>query len=99
MAIGEWPADRERYMREAVKVSNDSPVLIDGYLSDAIEVDVDCVCDGKSVLIGGIMEHVEQAGGHSGDAACCPPPPSMAGPIQPGLRRPTARLGRAVRGL
>src|SRR4030088_2557033 len=66
MEIVHWQADLERYMREAVKVSNDSPVLIDRYLSDAIEVDVDCICDGRQVLIGGIMEHVEQAGGDSG---------------------------------
>ncbi len=79
MEIVHWKADLERYMREAVKVSNDSPVLIDRYLSDATEVDVDCVCDGKQVLIGGIMEHVEQAGVHSGDAACCLPPHSAQG--------------------
>ena len=65
-------------MREAVKVSNDSPVLLDRFLNDAIEVDVDCVCDGKEVLIGGIMEHIEQAGVHSGDSACSLPPHSLA---------------------
>src|SRR2546421_5260377 len=70
MEIVHWREDLERYMREAVKVSNDSPVLLDRYLNDAIEVDVDCVCDGKQVLIGGIMEHVEQAGVHSGGPAC-----------------------------
>ena len=61
-------------------MSNDSPVLLDRYLNDAIEVDVDCVCDGKDVLIGGIMEHIEQAGVHSGDSACCLPPHSLAQP-------------------
>src|SRR6059036_292860 len=71
MEIVHQQSDLERYMREAVKVSNDSPVLLDRYLTDAIEVDVDCVCDGPEVLIGGIMEHVEQAGVHSGDSACC----------------------------
>src|SRR5256884_128917 len=70
MEIVHQQSDLERYMREAVKVSNDSPVLLDRYLTDAIEVDVDCVCDGPDVLIGGIMEHVEQAGVHSGDSAC-----------------------------
>ena len=67
-----------RYMREAVKVSNDSPVLIDRFLNDAIEVDVDAVSDGKDVLIGGIMEHIEQAGMHSGDSACSLPPFSLS---------------------
>ena len=70
-------SDLERYMREAVKVSNDSPVLLDRFLNDAIEVDVDCICDGKDVLIGGIMEHIEQAGVHSGDSACSLPPYSL----------------------
>jgi carbamoyl-phosphate synthase large subunit len=97
MEIVHWKADLERYMREAVKVSNDSPVLIDRYLSDAIEVDVDCVSDGKQVLIGGIMEHVEQAGVHSGDAACCLPPHSMGRDIELELRRQTEVLARALK--
>jgi carbamoyl-phosphate synthase large subunit len=97
MEIVHWQADLERYMREAVKVSNDSPVLIDRYLSDAIEVDVDCVSDGKQVLIGGIMEHVEQAGVHSGDAACCLPPHSLAGHIERELRRQTERLAKSLK--
>ncbi|MCB1772333.1 MAG: carbamoyl phosphate synthase large subunit, partial [Gammaproteobacteria bacterium] len=62
--------DLRRYMREAVKVSNESPVLLDRFLDDAIEVDIDAICDGEDVLIGGIMEHIEQAGVHSGDSAC-----------------------------
>ena len=66
MEIVHQQSDLERYMREAVKVSNDSPVLIDRFLNDAIEVDVDAICDGEQVLIGGIMEHIEQAGVHSG---------------------------------
>ncbi|HLS85672.1 MAG TPA: carbamoyl-phosphate synthase large subunit, partial [Burkholderiales bacterium] len=97
MEIVHWQADLERYMREAVKVSNDSPVLIDRYLSDAIEVDVDCVSDGKQVLIGGIMEHVEQAGVHSGDAACCLPPHSLAGHVERELRRQTERLAKSLK--
>ncbi|MGE5639397.1 MAG: carbamoyl-phosphate synthase large subunit, partial [Clostridia bacterium] len=97
MEIVHWQADLERYMREAVKVSNDSPVLIDQYLSDATEVDVDCICDGKDVLIGGIMEHVEQAGVHSGDAACCMPPHSMASHIERELRRQTAVMAKALK--
>ena len=74
MEIVHEQRDLERYMREAVKVSNDSPVLLDRFLNDAIEVDVDALVDdsdgGKAVVIGGIMEHVEQAGVHSGDSAC-----------------------------
>ena len=70
--------DLERYMREAVKVSNDSPVLLDRFLDDAIEVDVDCIADGERVLIGGVMEHIEQAGVHSGDSACSLPPYSLS---------------------
>jgi carbamoyl-phosphate synthase large subunit len=96
MEIVHWQADLERYMREAVKVSNDSPVLIDRYLSDATEVDVDCICDGKDVLIGGIMEHVEQAGVHSGDAACCMPPHSMSAQIERELRRQTELMARSL---
>ncbi|HYD56551.1 MAG TPA: carbamoyl-phosphate synthase large subunit [Burkholderiales bacterium] len=96
MEIVHWKADLERYMREAVKVSNDSPVLIDRYLSDAIEVDVDCVCDGERVLIGGIMEHVEQAGVHSGDAACCMPPHSLSPALEAELRRQTGVMAKAL---
>ena len=70
--------DLERYMREAVKVSNDSPVLLDRFLDDAIEVDVDALADGDDVVIGGIMEHIEQAGVHSGDSACSLPPFSLS---------------------
>ncbi|MCM3373061.1 carbamoyl-phosphate synthase large subunit, partial [Bacillus velezensis] len=61
MEIVHEPRDLERYMREAVKVSNDSPVLLDRFLNDAIECDVDCICDGEAVFIGGVMEHIEQA--------------------------------------
>ena len=78
MEIVHGEHDLERYMREAVKVSNESPVLLDRFLNDAIEVDVDAVSDGKRVLIGGIMEHIEQAGVHSGDAACSLPPFSLS---------------------
>src|SRR5437870_129281 len=97
MEIVHQQSDLERYMREAVKVSNDSPVLLDRYLTDAIEVDVDCVCDGTDVLIGGIMEHVEQAGVHSGDSACCLPPHSLASHIERELKRQTAQLARALK--
>ena len=90
-------ADLERYMREAVKVSNDSPVLLDHFLNDAIEVDVDAICDGTDVVIGGVMEHIEQAGVHSGDSACSLPPYSLAPAIVDEIRRQTAQMARALR--
>jgi len=77
MEIVHETRDLERYMREAVKVSNESPVLLDRFLDDAIEVDVDCIGDGEQVLIAGVMEHIEQAGVHSGDSACSLPPYSL----------------------
>ena len=77
----------QRYMTHAVKVSNDSPVLLDRFLDHAKEVDVDAICDGEDVLIGGIMEHIEQAGVHSGDSACSIPPYSLPPLIQDELRR------------
>ncbi len=78
--------DLRRYMREAVSVSNDSPVLLDRFLDDAIEVDVDAICDGKDVLIGGILEHIEQAGVHSGDSACSLPPYTLSASVQDRMR-------------
>ncbi len=86
----------ERYMRKAVRVSEDSPVLIDRFLSDAIEVDVDAVSDGRQVVVGGIMEHIEEAGVHSGDSACSLPPFSLPKKIQDELRRQTVQLARAL---
>jgi len=79
-----------------VKVSNDSPVLIDRFLNDAIEVDVDAICDGRDVLIGGIMEHIEQAGVHSGDSACSLPPFSLSPELQAELRRQTVALAKGL---
>ncbi|HXH04795.1 MAG TPA: carbamoyl-phosphate synthase large subunit, partial [Candidatus Competibacteraceae bacterium] len=79
--------DLRRYMREAVQVSNDSPVLLDRFLNEAIEVDVDALSDGREVLIGGIMEHIEEAGVHSGDSACSLPPYSLSQEIQDRLRQ------------
>ena len=96
MEVVHQQSDLERYMREAVKVSNDSPVLIDRFLNDAIEVDVDAICDGQDVLIGGIMEHIEQAGVHSGDSACSLPPFSLSPELQTELRRQTVALARAL---
>jgi carbamoyl-phosphate synthase large subunit len=69
--------DLDRYLKEAVKVSNEHPVLIDDFLDNAVEIDVDAICDGKDVLIGAIMEHIEEAGIHSGDSACVIPPQSL----------------------
>ena len=96
MEIVHAAADLERYMREAVKVSNDSPVLLDSFLNNAIEVDVDCVSDGQRVVIGGIMEHVEQAGVHSGDSACSLPPYSLFPALRDEIRRQTIAMARAL---
>jgi carbamoyl-phosphate synthase large subunit len=83
-------------MREAVKVSNDSPVLLDRFLNDAIEVDVDCIADGRRVFIGGIMEHIEEAGVHSGDSACSLPPYSLSEDLQNEMRLQTAAMAQAL---
>ncbi len=96
MEIVHQKSDLERYMKEAVKVSNESPVLLDRYLSDAIEVDVDAVSDGEHVLVAGIMEHIEQAGVHSGDSACCLPPYSLASHLERELHRQTVLMARAL---
>ncbi len=97
MEIVHQQADLERYMREAVKVSNDSPVLLDRFLNDAIEVDVDAICDGHDVVIGGIMEHIEQAGVHSGDSACSLPPYSLSAALQDELRSQTVKLAKGLK--
>ncbi|HII3850429.1 TPA: carbamoyl-phosphate synthase large subunit [Pasteurella multocida] len=86
----------QRYMREAVSVSNDSPILLDHFLNNAIEVDVDCICDGAEVVIGGIMQHIEQAGIHSGDSACSLPPYSLSQEVQDEIRRQTAEMAFAL---
>jgi carbamoyl-phosphate synthase large subunit len=96
MEIVHQASDLERYMREAVKVSNDSPVLIDRFLNDATEVDVDAVSDGKEVLIGGIMEHIEEAGVHSGDSACSLPPFSLTPELQQELKQQTIAMAKAL---
>jgi len=96
MEIVHEEKDLERYMREAVKVSNDSPVLLDRFLNDATEVDVDALSDGKQVIIGGIMEHIEQAGVHSGDSACSLPPYTLSQSIQDELRRQTEMMARGL---
>ena len=88
--------DLRIYMTDAVKVSNDSPVLLDRFLDLAIEVDVDAICDGEAVYIGGIMEHVEQAGVHSGDSGCSLPPNSLSPETQAELKEQTRKLARAL---
>ena len=97
MEIVHGDKDLERYMREAVRVSEKSPVLLDRFLDDAIEVDVDCISDGVDVMIGGIMEHVEQAGVHSGDSACSLPPYSLSPTLQDELRRQTTLMAKALK--
>ncbi|MEO0369732.1 MAG: carbamoyl-phosphate synthase large subunit, partial [Pseudomonadota bacterium] len=86
----------KRYMNEAIQVSNESPVLLDRFLNDAIEVDVDAICDGESVVIGGIMEHIEEAGVHSGDSACSLPPFSLSDDMRDELRTQTAQMALAL---
>jgi carbamoyl-phosphate synthase large subunit len=97
MEIVHGDKDLERYMREAVRVSEKSPVLLDRFLDDAIEVDVDCISDGAEVMIGGIMEHIEQAGVHSGDSACSLPPYSLPKALQDELRRQTTLMAKALK--
>ncbi len=89
-------ASLRRYMREAVVVSGTNPVLIDRYLNDAIEVDVDCIADGQSVYVAGVMEHIEEAGIHSGDSACSLPPYSLSPAIVAELRAETEAMAKAL---
>ena len=96
MEIVHEQRDLERYMREAVKVSHDSPVLLDRFLNDAIEVDVDCLSDGKRTFIGGVMEHIEQAGVHSGDSACSLPPYSLSQATIDELKHQTALMAKGL---
>ena len=96
MEIVHEQRDLERYMREAVKVSHDSPVLLDRFLNDAIECDVDALCDGQRVFIGGVMEHIEQAGVHSGDSACSLPPYSLSKETVAELKVQTAAMAKGL---
>jgi carbamoyl-phosphate synthase large subunit len=97
MEIVRSEEDLNRYMREAVSVSNDSPVLLDRFLNNAIEVDVDALCDGKDVVIGGIMEHIEEAGVHSGDSACSLPAHSLSEAVLTDIRGQIDKLARALK--
>ena len=96
MEIVHEPRDLERYMREAVKVSHDSPVLLDRFLNDAVECDVDALCDGQRVFIGGVMEHIEQAGVHSGDSACSLPPYYLSKATVDEMKRQTAAMAKGL---
>ncbi|MDR7375821.1 carbamoyl-phosphate synthase large subunit [Rhodoferax ferrireducens] len=97
MEIVHEQRDLERYMREAVKVSHDSPVLLDRFLNDAIECDVDAICDGQRVFIGGVMEHIEQAGVHSGDSACSLPPYYLSVETVTEIKRQTTAMAHALK--
>ncbi|MFT4606784.1 MAG: carbamoyl-phosphate synthase large subunit [Urechidicola sp.] len=88
--------DLANYMKEAVKIIKDSPILLDRFLDEAIEVDVDAICDGENVVIGGLMEHIEQAGVHSGDSACSLPPYSLPDHIQRKLCTQVTQLAKAL---
>ena len=96
MEIVHDAAALKNYMHSAIQVSNESPVLLDRFLNDAIEVDVDAICDGKDVVIGGIMEHIEEAGVHSGDSACSLPPFSLSDEIRAELREQTKKMALAL---
>ncbi len=92
MEIVHKEAELKRYMNEAVQVSHDSPVLLDRFLSNAVEVDIDAVCDGEQVVIGAIMQHIEQAGIHSGDSACSLPPYDLPKDVQDAMRDQVKRM-------
>ena len=97
MEVVHQMADLERYMRDAVVVSGKNPVLIDRFLNNAVEVDVDALCDGSDVYIGGIMEHIEEAGIHSGDSACSLPPQHLSDEILHALKQQTRDLAFALK--
>ncbi len=97
MEVVHSQAELQRYMNEAVKVSNDSPVLLDRFLDHAIEVDVDIICDGAGFMVGGIMEHIEQAGVHSGDSACCIPPFTLSAEVQAELSRQCELMAKELK--
>ncbi|UVO49339.1 carbamoyl-phosphate synthase large subunit [Sphingomonas sp. SUN019] len=101
MEIVDGPAQLENYIQTAVQVSGDAPVLIDQYLRDAIEVDVDAICDGEDVVVAGVLQHIEEAGVHSGDSACSIPPYSLSDETIAEIERQTRALahGLSVKGL
>ena len=97
MEVVEGPAQLDNYIATAVAVSGSAPVLIDRYLRDAIEVDVDAICDGRDVAVAGILEHIEEAGVHSGDSACSIPPHSLDAAMVAEIERQTRALGKALK--
>ncbi|CAA9509771.1 MAG: Carbamoyl-phosphate synthase large chain [uncultured Sphingomonas sp.] len=97
MEVVDGPQQLEHYIATAVAVSGSSPVLIDRYLRDAIEVDVDAICDGEEVAVAGILEHIEEAGVHSGDSACSIPPHSLDPELIAEIERQTRALGQALK--
>ena len=97
MEVVDGPEQLDHYIATAVEVSGNSPVLIDRYLRDAVEVDVDAICDGEDVVVTGVMQHIEEAGVHSGDSACVIPPHSLPGDVVAEIERQTAALARALR--
>ena len=96
MEVVDGPEQLDHYIATAVQVSGNSPVLIDRYLRDAIEVDVDAICDGKDVAVAGILQHIEEAGVHSGDSACSIPPYSLSPEIVAEIERQTKALALAL---
>jgi len=96
MEIAYSAEELERYLDDAFTASEEQPVLLDRYLRNAIEIDVDALSDGTDVVIGGVMEHIEQAGIHSGDSACSLPPYSLSPELQAELRRQTVVMARAL---
>jgi len=90
-------SDLEKYMKEAVDVSEDSPILLDKFLNDAIEVDIDLLCDGKDVYVAGIMEHIEEAGIHSGDSGCSLPPYTLSMDVVEELKEQSTKLALALK--
>src|SRR5438128_3872672 len=97
MEVVEGPQQLEYYIATAVEVSGKSPVLIDRYLRDAIEVDVDAICDGTDVAVCGVLQHIEEAGVHSGDSACSIPPYSLTAEIVGEIERQTRELALALK--
>ena len=93
MEVVDGPEQLDHYIATAVAVSGSSPVLIDRYLRDAIEVDVDAICDGTDVAVTGILQHIEEAGVHSGDSACSIPPHSLSDEVVAEIERQTRELG------
>ena len=97
MEIVDGPSQLDDYIQTAVQVSGDSPVLIDQYLRDAVEVDVDAICDGTDVVVAGVLQHIEEAGVHSGDSACSIPPYSLSAEVIAEIERQTVLLAHALR--